>query len=79
MSYYQKLIREIANDVNPAGVEASMRLNYGSLSSLSRDVFEDEVKLARECEAAEPGFLKMVASSYGMQDDFDKWEAEASS
>lgn len=77
MSYYQKLIREIAVDVNPAGVEASMRLNYGTLSSLPREVFADEVKLARECETAEPGFLKMVAGSYGMQDDFDKWEAEA--
>ena len=76
MSYYQRLIREMNPTVNPAGVEASMRLQYGTLSHLSARDFRREIKLAVSCEKAEPGFLKRTAESFGMADDFASWEGQ---
>lgn len=74
MSFYQKLIQEIAPNLNPAGVESLMRLQYGSLSHLSRETFVAECALAAECEKEEPGTLESVAESFGMSGDFEKWE-----
>jgi len=48
--FYQKLLHELAPDLNPAGVEASMRLQYGTLNHLPREVFAEEAKLAADCE-----------------------------
>jgi hypothetical protein len=78
-SYYQRVIRELdaKRTVNPAGVEASMRVNYGTLNHLCDSHFRREIRLARECEAAEPGYLRRVAESFGMADDFDAWEAQS--
>ena len=75
--YYQKLLHELAPDLNPAGVEASMRLQYGSLNHLPREVFAEEAKLAADCERQSPGFLQSAAESFGMADEFTAWESKA--
>jgi hypothetical protein len=75
MFFYQTLIREIAQDLNPAGVEASMRLQYGTLDALPRQTFVEESAIARQMEEAEPGVLRRLALSMGLGADFDRWEA----
>ena len=72
---YQTLLHELAPDLNPAGVEASMRLHYGTLNHLPRETFEAEAKLAADLEGQSPGILRKIADSMGMADDFAKWEA----
>jgi hypothetical protein len=76
---YDKLIHEIAQrldpNLNPVGVEASMRLQYGTLSHLDHAVFVDEAKLAQEMEREKPGCLRSIAISFGMGRDFDEWES----
>ena len=72
---YQTLIHELAPDLNPAGVEAPMRLHYGTLSHLPRETFVAEAKLAADLEVQSPGILRKIADSMGMADDFAKWEA----
>jgi len=42
---YQTLLRKLAPDLNPAGVEASMRLHYGTLNHLPRETFVEEARL----------------------------------
>lgn len=74
MSHYQKIIRSMHPTINPAGVEASMRLQYGTLSHLSDRDFRREIRIAEECEKVEPGFLRKTAASYGMAEDFAAWE-----
>ena len=71
---YQCLLHELAPDVNPAGAEASMRLQYSTLDHLPRSVFAVEAKLAAACEAEEPGFLRKAAESFGMGAEYDRWE-----
>ena len=75
--FYQKLLHELAPDLNPAGVEASMRLQYGTLNHLPREVFAEEAKLAGNCERQSPGFLRRTAESFGMGEEFAAWEAKA--
>jgi hypothetical protein len=72
---YQTLLHELAPDLNPAGIEASMRLHYGTLNHLPRETFAAEAKLAADLEAQSPGILRKIADSMGMADDFAKWEA----
>ena len=72
---YQTLLRELAPDLNPAGVEASMRLHYGVLNHLPRDTFVAEALLAADLESGSPGILRKIAESMGMADEFAKWEA----
>jgi len=72
---YQKLLHELAPKLNPAGVEALMRLQYGTLNHLPRNVFAEEAKLAANCERQSPGHLRRTASSLGMGDEFAAWEA----
>ena len=71
---YQKTIAELDPTINPVGVEACMRLQYGTLDHLSHEEFKDEIAIARGCEKEEPGFLRQTAESYGMEREFDKWE-----
>ena len=71
---YQTLLRELAPDLNPAGIEASMRLHYGTLNHLPRETFVAEAKLAADRERQLPGILRRIAESMGMADDFAKWE-----
>lgn len=72
---YQKLLRELAPTLNPAGVEASMRVHYGVLNHLPRDIFLAEALLAADLEYGSPGILRKIAESMGMGEDFAKWEA----
>ena len=72
---YQTLLHELAPDLNPAGIEASMRLHYGTLNHLPRETFAAEAKLAANLEAQSPGILRKIAESMGMADDFANWEA----
>ena len=74
--FYQKLLHELAPALNPAGVEASMRLQYGTLNHLPREVFAEEARLAADCERQSPGFLRRTAESFGMGDEFTSWEAK---
>ena len=75
LTSYQTLLHELAPDLNPAGVEASMRLHYGTLSHLPRETFAEEARLAADLELQSPGILRKIAESMGMADDFAKWEA----
>ncbi len=72
---YQTLLHGLAPDLNPAGIEASMRLHYGTLNHLPRETFAAEAKLAADLEGQSPGILRKIAESMGMEDDFAKWEA----
>ena len=72
---YQTLLHELAPDLNPAGIEASMRLHYGTLNHLPRETFAAEAKLAADLEAQSPGILRKIADSMGMAVDFARWEA----
>ena len=76
MSFYQKSIHRIDRTVNPAGVEGSMRLQYGTLDHLPHETFVEEVQIAKACEAADPSYLKGVAESYGMAKDYENWESK---
>ena len=62
---YLRIILELDPTVDAVGVEANMRLHYGTLDHLSRDEFKTEIAIAKEYEAAVPGFLKRCAESYG--------------
>ena len=74
-SNYQRLIRKIDPAINPAGVEASMRLQYSTLDHLPHAEFVRETRLAAAMEREEPGCLAMIAKSYGMSAEFDEWES----
>lgn len=71
---YQKLIHDIDPTINPAGVEASMRLMYGTLDHLSHEIFRRETAIARSCKEREPGYLRRTAISYGMTADYNRWQ-----
>jgi len=64
---YRDRIRRIDPSINAAGVEASMRLQYGTLDHLDDGTFRQEVAIARACENESPGYLKRVAESYGAE------------
>ncbi len=72
---YQKLLHELAPELNPAGVEAMMRLHHHTLNHLPREVFVAEAKLAADLERQAPGSLREIAASMGMKGEFEKWEA----
>jgi len=73
---YQKILNEIAPHLNPAGVEAAMRSQYGALCHLPRAIFAEEAKIAEQCEQQCPGYLRDIANSLGMADDFRRWESK---
>ncbi len=54
-----------------------MRLQYGTLNHLPREVFAEEAKLAADCERQSPGYLCRTADSLGMAEEFAAWEAKA--
>ena len=73
---YQEAIHAIDPLINPAGVEASMRMEYGTLDHLDHQTFSKETELAKFIENEEPGFLRSTAALYGMQEEFDRWEEQ---
>ena len=72
-NYYQDLVHRLDPAINSAGVEASMRLQYGTLDHLTPQTFADEIKLARQCQEQDPDFLHSIAASYGLTADFSHW------
>ena len=73
--YAQKLIHELDPGVNAVGVEAHMRLQYGTLDHLSREAFAEECRIARACEASNPGYLEACAGGPDWIDpDYEKEE-----
>ena len=73
---YRSIIEDVAkrhlvNPINPVGVEASMRLQFGTLDHLPREMFVIQTVLAAMCEDERPGYLRSVADSYGMAAEFD--------
>ena len=74
---YQDTIYEIYPLINPAGVEASIRLQSGTLDHLSREQIASEINVARFSEYDEPGFLEKAAASFGMTADWEKWQRRA--
>lgn len=62
---YANIIREFT-DADPRLVEASMRVQYGTLDHLSRDVFRAEAELAEAMIAHDPDAMERVARSYGL-------------
>ena len=71
---YQNVIHDIDKTVNPAGVEANMRLIYGTLDHLPHQAFVEEVEIAKQCERDDPGHLKATADVEGLAEDFEYWE-----
>ncbi len=53
--YYQKRLHELAPDLNPAGIEASIRLQYGRFNHPTHEVFVEKACLAADCERQSPG------------------------
>ena len=74
MADYQRVIESLDPTINPVGVEASMRLQYGTLDHLGHETFVLEIKIARSCEREEPGHLRRLADSYGLVAEFDDWK-----
>ena len=71
LTSYAKLIHDIDPTVNPVGVECSMRLQYNTLDHLARHTFRDEIAIAKEIEALEPGELRRITATYGRTHEFD--------
>ena len=76
LSWYERTIEGLDADVNPVGIEAFMRLRYGTLDHLSLDDFKAEIAEARKAEAEEPGYLRLCADSYDRLKRFERWEQE---
>jgi hypothetical protein len=69
---YQKMIKEILKKIgreymDPRHIEAYMRLEHGCLDGLSREQFENSVRISSSCVQAE-GTRKAeeLAESYGL-------------
>lgn len=76
MNRYQTLISELT-PLNPAGVEASMRIAHDDLRALPRAVFVHEVAIAASVERDRPGYLASCAETMGLATDFAVWEAQS--
>lgn len=67
MTHYAKRITELAPGVNPGWIEAWMRLERGTLDSLTAAQFKREVRMAVACiEASSPADNEALAKSYGL-------------
>ena len=73
-SHYQKAIHDIDPTVNPAGVEAHMRLQYFTLDHLDASAFRTETALAKLTEHRHPGYLREAAESHAMTHDYNHWQ-----
>lgn len=79
---FQRFIRTLDPDVNPAAVEASARLAYEDLEEevgLDEDVFLEEIKTLKALEQKSPGWGREAAELEGLADDYDRWENESRS
>lgn len=71
---YADIISNIDPTINPYGVQGSIRLANLRMSSMWEFEFEEEIALAKQLHAQDPKFLRSVAASFGMVDEFDAWE-----
>lgn len=71
---YESMIHELDPNINPVGVENSMRLQFGTLNHLPKSEFLREIQIAKDCQRQDPGYLRGVAASYGDAERFDEWE-----
>lgn len=71
---YQEKIERLAPDLNAAGVEASMRIQFGTLDHLTADNFVEEIAIARQCERQAPGYLDSLAVSMAVLKQSQKEE-----
>lgn len=72
---YQNAIATMTR-LNPAGVEASMRVIHDHPEALSVAMMQQEIALAEACERIEPGYLRSCAEAFGYGDDYERWERE---
>ena len=72
--HYQKKLHAIAPNLNPAGIEAAMRIQYGTLDHLPHETFKDEARIAGIIESVSPGYLAKCADCVGMARDYAEWE-----
>ena len=71
----QRLIHELNPRVNPAFVEAYMRLEHNTLSHLPRATFDTEAaKAQQEQELWAQGLIESTCASYGLLADYQAWE-----
>lgn len=77
-SMYARSIREMDQTVNAVGVEAFMRIEYGTLDHLSREQFAQEIALANAEEAVRPGSMRLYAQadSPATLEEFDRFQQE---
>ena len=73
--YYQRYINGLDQTINPAGVEASMRLQFGVLDHLGIHDFYREIQVGKDCDRYEPGSLRRMADTHGLRADYDRWES----
>ena len=65
---YTDTIREISpvlTERQAECVECHMRVEYGTLDHLSKEKIASEIGIALACEVEMPGYLEMIAQSYG--------------
>lgn len=74
---YIETIKSIDADINPVGVECSMRMEYGELDHLPFETFAQEVRIARGMEELEPGSLRALAESYGRGVEYERHDRSA--
>ena len=71
----QRLIHNLNTQVNPAFVEACMRLEHRTLSHLSRDCFAGNAERTRqEQKLWPPELIESTCESYGLLEDYQAWE-----
>jgi hypothetical protein len=63
---YQQRIKALAPTYNAAHVEAYMRLERGTLDSLTAQQFAREVRMACACIDADPCMASRLAASFGL-------------
>ena len=69
---YQKMIRDelarkgYAGKYDARHIEAYMRLQYGTLDHLSKETFNREVEICRQCVDADPIAAERLAVSEGL-------------
>lgn len=61
--------------LNPAGVEASMRIAHDDLDQLPDASWQHECSIAAAVERMDPGYLARCADTMGLDSDFARWEA----
>ena len=74
IKFPQRLIHELNSHVNPAFVEACMRLEYHTLSHLSRACFARNAERTLQEQAQWPQeLIESTCDSYGLLADYQAW------